>query len=88
MILLIAMLGLVVPIIHARPVWIIVMSQALGAIVLPVTVLSVRYLLNNKKLMGAHVLGRGANAALALVSLFSLVMASIGLYGVFEQFRS
>ena len=50
--------------------------------------MSVWYLLNRKKLMGTHVLGWGANLGLALVALFSLVMACVGLYGIFTQSHS
>lgn len=88
LILLITSLGLVVPVFHARPVWIMVASQAVGAIVLPATVLSVWYLLNHKQLMGSHALGRWANLGLALIALFSLVMAGVGLYGILDEFRS
>ncbi len=74
-------LGLVVPIFHTKPVWVMLASQAVGSIILPTTVLCLAYLLNNKQLMGEHVNRPYENLLLALVAVFSLAMAGVGIIG-------
>ncbi|QDS99954.1 NRAMP family divalent metal transporter [Adhaeretor mobilis] len=77
-----ATLGLVVPIFHARPVWIMLASQALGAVLLPTTVICLFYLLNKPAVMGEHCNRWTENIVLGLIVLFALVMAGIGCYGL------
>jgi len=51
MVFLISLLGLVVPLIGARPVLVMIVSQAFNAIILPMTVLCIFYLSNRKDLL-------------------------------------
>lgn len=76
------LVGLVVPMFQVRPVWVMLASQALGAIVLPTTIVCLAYLLNKKDVMGEHVNGLGENIVLALIVMFSFVTAGIGVYGL------
>jgi len=50
----ISLLGLVVPIFEARPILVMIISQAFNAVILPVTVACIFYLSNRKDLMGEH----------------------------------
>jgi Mn2+/Fe2+ NRAMP family transporter len=81
-VLVMCLIGLVVPLFHTSPVWVMLVSQALGAIVLPTTIVCLAYLLNKRDVMGDQVNGLRQNTLLALVVLFSFVMASVGIYGL------
>ena len=80
-----ALLGLVVPMFHGRPVLIMLASQALGAILLPTTVISLYSLLNKPEVMGEYRNTRTENIVLGLITLFSLLMAFVGVYGLFTS---
>ena len=54
MVFLISLLGLVVPVFEARPVFVMIVSQAFQSIILPVTVACILYLGNRSDLMGEH----------------------------------
>ena len=78
------LIGLVVPILQTPPLWVMLASQALGAIILPTTIVCLAYLLNKREVMGNHVNGIWENCVLVLVVLFSFVIAGIGVYGLFS----
>lgn len=75
MVFLISLLGLVVPLFNARPVAIMVMSQAFGAIILPLTVGCIFYLTNRKDLMGEHKNKLIKNIILTIIMLFAIFMS-------------
>ncbi len=81
-----ALLGLVVPVFDARPVVVMIASQAFGALILPATVLCILYLGNKKALMGEHRNGVGANMALSAVLLFALTMSGVAIRGFFLEY--
>ena len=83
-VLFISLLGLVVPIFEARPVFVMIISQAFNADILPVTVACILYLGNRQDLMGEHRNSVGSNIALSAILLFSLVTASMGIRGVWR----
>ena len=83
-VLFISLLGLVVPIFEARPVFVMIISQAFNAVILPVTVACILYLGNRQDLMGEHRNSVGSNIALSAILLFSLVTASMGIRGVWR----
>jgi len=78
------LVGLFVPIFHTRPVWIMLASQVLGAIVLPTTIVCLVYLLNKKEVMGEQTNGVAENIVLAFVVVFSFAMAGVGVFGLFS----
>ncbi|MEO0425032.1 MAG: Nramp family divalent metal transporter [Pseudomonadota bacterium] len=78
----ISLLGLVVPVFEARPLLVMILSQAFNAVILPVTVGCILYLGNRRDLMGAHRHTLATNAALTAVLLFSLVTTAMGLHSV------
>lgn len=82
MVFFISLLGLVVPLFNARPVAIMVMSQAFGAIILPLTVGCIFYLTNRTDLMGEHKNKLAANFILTVILLFALFMSFLAIKGL------
>lgn len=81
---LVSLLGLVVPIFNAQPVFVMIISQALNAIILPLTVLSIFYLVNRKDLMGVYKAGIKSNIILILILIFAIFTSITGIRGVIE----
>ncbi len=88
MVFLISLLGLVVPLFGGRPVLVMIVSQAFGAVILPITVLCIFYLCNQKKLMGEYKNTLVANAILTAILVFSLFTSFIALKGVVQIFAA
>ncbi|NNF35161.1 MAG: Nramp family divalent metal transporter [Saprospiraceae bacterium] len=86
MVFLISLLGLVVPIFNARPVFVMILSQAFNSIILPITVGCILYLTNRFDLMGNYKNKTVTNIFLILILIFSIFTSLIGLKGVWEQF--
>lgn len=84
LVLLISLLGLVVPIFDARPVFVMIVSQAFNAVILPITVVCIFYLSNRKDLMKEHKNTRVANSVLAAILLFSIFTSIVGIRGVWQ----
>ena len=87
-VLVISLLGLVVPIFEARPIFVMIISQAFNAVILPVTVACIFYLGNRKDLMGEHRNTTTTNVVLTAILLFSLVTSSMGIRGVWQIIAS
>lgn len=83
-VLLISLLGLIVPIFKAPPVFVMIVSQAFNSVILPVTVVSIIYLGNRKDLMKKYHFNRFTNIALALILAFSIFTSYIGINGVLQ----
>jgi Mn2+/Fe2+ NRAMP family transporter len=83
MIILFSLLGLVVPVFHARPVLVMIVSQALSSVLLPMTVGCILYLGNRKDLMKEHANALGDNIILGAILIVSIFNAATGLKGVF-----
>ena len=88
MVLLISLLGLVVPVFEARPVLVMIISQAFQSIVLPMTVGCILYLGNRKDLMGEHSHSRTTNVVLLAILTFSLVTSWMGIQGTWQLITS
>jgi Mn2+/Fe2+ NRAMP family transporter len=84
----ISLLGLVVPIFEARPIFVMIVSQAFNAVILPVTVACILYLGNRRDLMGEHRNTATTNAVLIAILLFSFVTTSMGIRGVWRIIAS
>ncbi len=84
MVLIISLLGLVVPIFDARPVFVMIISQAFNSIILPVTVGCILYLGNRRDLMGEHKNSMGSNIFLTAVLIFSIFTSTMGIKGVWQ----
>lgn len=87
MVLAISLLGLVVPLFEARPVFVMIVSQALNSIILPLTVGCILYL-GNREALGRHRNTPATNAVLAVILLFSLTTSAIAVKGVWELIAS
>jgi Mn2+/Fe2+ NRAMP family transporter len=87
-VLVVSLLGLVVPIFEARPVFVMIVSQAFNSVILPVTVACILYLGNRRDLMGEHRNTLKTNAVLTVILLFSLVTTSMGIRGVWQIITS
>jgi manganese transport protein len=84
-VLLISLLGLVVPIFHARPVYVMIVSQALQSIVLPLTVGCILYLGNRKDLMSEYKFKLPTNIILTAILVFSTIITYMGVTGVLQK---
>ena len=82
---LISLLGLVVPIFNARPVAVMIISQAFNAVILPVTVACIFYLSNRKDLMQGYKNGLVANTIFGLIFLFSIFTSLVGIRGLWQM---
>lgn len=84
MVLGISLLGLVVPVFDAPPVFIMIISQALNTVILPLTVGCIIYLGNRKDLMGIYRFSKSTNLILLLIFAFSIFTSVIGIKGVLQ----
>ncbi len=81
------LLGLVVPVFGGRPVLVMIISQAMAAIVTPVVLALMLYIYNRKSIMGENRLGVTSNISFGVVLLFTIAMAAAGLIGIIGQFN-
>lgn len=65
-----------------KPVFIMMLSQACIAIMLPLTIASIFYLTSNKKLMKEYVNKASEKIILSLIMLFSIYMGLLGIKGL------
>ena len=84
MVFLISLLGLVVPVFDARPVFVMIVSQAFQSFLLPLTIICILYLGNKRDLMGEHKLSRITNICLVAILLFSVITTTMGIKGVWQ----
>jgi len=78
--------GLVVPVLGARPVFAMLISQLFQIFVLPVVVLAIIYLLNRKDLVGEYKAGVWLNTGLILTFIFSIVISYQSVVGLINSF--
>jgi len=88
MVLLISLLGLVVPIFEARPVLVMIVSQAFNSVILPMTVACILYLGNRKDLMAENRNSFADNIFLTAILIFSIVTSSMGMRSVWQLITS
>ncbi|HSH19901.1 MAG TPA: divalent metal cation transporter, partial [Draconibacterium sp.] len=84
MVLIISLLGLIVPVFHAPPVFVMIVSQAFNSVILPVTVACILYLGNRKDLMKEYKFPTLTNVFLIVILIFSIVTTSMGIKGVWQ----
>lgn len=88
MVLAISLLGLIVPVFQAQPVFVMIVSQAFNSVILPMTVGCILYLGNRKDLMGEHSHSRTTNILLTAILIFSIVTSAMGIQGVWQLITS
>ena len=76
-----ALFGLVVPVFGGRPVQIMIASQAVSLVAMPLLALFVLLLLNNKEVCGADRPSLVLNVGLGVTVLFSFYMCFVALSG-------
>ena len=81
------LLGLLVPVFGGRPVLVMIMSQAMAAIVSPLVLALMLYIYNRRSIMGNNTLGIGSNISFAIILLFTIAMAAAGLIGIIGHFN-
>ena len=85
MVLAISLLGLVVPIFEARPLFVMIVSQAFNSVLLPATVACIFILGNKKSVMGEHKHSAVTNGILITIFLFSIVTSYMGFRGLINM---
>ncbi len=80
--------GLIVPLLGARPVFAMLLSQLFQIFVLPVVVVAIMILLNKKELMGEHKAGPWLNIGLWLTLIFSLIISYQSVLGMKVSFAT
>ena len=88
MALLISLLGLIVPVFNAKPIAVMILSQAFGALVLPVTVACIILLGNKASLMGTYKFTKGTNLILILILIFALIMSYMSYSGIISILKT
>jgi Mn2+/Fe2+ NRAMP family transporter len=84
----ISLLGLVVPLAAARPISVMLASQAFGALLLPATVGALLYLGRRRDVMGEHRFGTGDVVFLVAALGLALFIAALGLRGFLDLLRA
>ena len=79
--------ALIVPVFGGRPVPLMIASQAFSPLMMPVLIIFLLILLNNKKIMKEYSIGLWLNAGLIVTLLFSLFMFYVAYEGYMEFFK-
>jgi Mn2+/Fe2+ NRAMP family transporter len=80
--------GFIVPLIGARPVYAMIVSQCFQIFPLPLVTVAIMYLLNRKDLMGKHKAGLWLNIGLLCTLGFALLISYQAILGLLDQLRS
>lgn len=84
----ISILGLTVPIFNAKPIAVMIISQAFGALILPVTVFCILFLGNKKEVMKEHKFNTITSLILILILMFSLIMSYMSYTGIIATIKN
>lgn len=84
----ISLLGLIVPLTGARPIAVMMVSQAFGALVLPMTVFCLILVGNRASLMREHRFGPATNVLLFATLAFALTMSWMSYSGLLATIRA
>ncbi len=79
-------LGIAIPLTGMKPVFIMLLSQGLLAVLLPATVAVGLYLLSSKRIMGNQTISFLEKIILVAILIFALIMGSIGFIGFLKDF--
>ncbi len=81
---LVALSGLIVPLLGGKPMWILIASQALSPFVMPLITLFLIILLNKSEIMKTHKATLGMNIALGATFVFNCFMLYIAIIGFID----
>ncbi|MDL5514448.1 Nramp family divalent metal transporter [Arenibacter sp. M-2] len=79
--------ALIVPIFGANPIEMQILSQVFNVFVLPLVILGIILLINNKKLMGQHKASKFLNIGLYAALIFSIIISYNGIVALLDFFR-
>jgi len=77
----VALSGLIIPILGGKPVWILIASQAFSPFVMPLITIFLIILLNKTEIMKTHKAKLGMNIALGATFIFNCYMLFIAIKG-------
>ena len=80
-----SILALAVPVLGSNPVKGQILTQVFNVFVLPVVIIGIMVVINNRKLMGAHAAGHILNTLLVLALIFSVVISYNGILAISSQ---
>lgn len=86
--LLISLMGLIVPVLNAKPVAVMIASQAFGALVLPATIVCIIFLGNKSALMGKHQFTILTNVILFAIFIFAVIMSYMSYTSILATLQS
>lgn len=81
---LVALSGLIVPLLGGKPIWILIASQALSPFVMPLITLFLIILLNKSEVMKTHKANLGLNIALGATFIFNCFMLYVAITGFID----
>jgi manganese transport protein len=77
----VALTGLIIPVLGGKPVWILIASQALSPFTMPLITLFLIILVNKSEIMKSHTASLGMNPALGATLIFNFFMLYIAIKG-------
>ena len=80
-------IGLSVPVFGVNPIQMQILTQVFNVFVLPMVILGIILLTNNKKLMGQYRAGIALNTGMALAFMFSCVVSYTGVIAILEKLQ-
>ena len=86
LVVLVTLTGLIIPVFGGKPIIIMIASQAFSPLMMPLLILFLLIMLNNKKVMGDQKIGFWLNAGLVTTLLFSIFMFFIAFEGYLDFF--
>lgn len=81
---LVALSGLIIPVLGGKPVWILIASQALSPFVMPLITLFLIILLNKSEVMKTHKANLALNIALGATLIFNCYMLYVAITGFID----
>lgn len=87
LVVLVTLSGLIIPVFGGRPVIIMIASQAFSPLMMPLLIIFLLIMMNNKNVMGDHKNGFWLNAGLGITLIFSIFMFFIAYEGYVDFFN-
>ena len=87
-VILVALTGMIIPMIGGKPVWILIASQALSPFIMPLITLFLLILLNRKAVMKEQKIKIGMNIALGATLIFNIYMLFVALNGFIAYLKT
>ena len=84
---LVASSGMIIPLFGGQPVILMIASQAFSPLMMPLLIMFLLIMMNNRKIMGVHKNGLWLNLGLSVTLIFSLFMFFIAYEGYADFFR-